>query len=629
MIRALSLAFLLVLDKGLGQDTGDQSQVSVTIGQGTVIGARSPHGDYYEFYGIPYADSTSGSHRFKAPSTPPNFQDDFVANRRNIKCVHATSTGYEGTEDCLYLDIVTPLEEELLPVMVWIKGREFDNDLHQELSYRNLVEKDVVVVSLNYRESIFGFLCLGTEAAPGNAGLKDIIAGLRWVQNNIREFGGDPNSVTIFGHGSGAAAVDLVTLSPLSVGLVHRAIAQSGSSLAPWAISRDPLEYAVLVARTLGYEGNDPDTLSEIFTETNVTNLMQAINELDLTDNSLAFAPCIENEYVPGEAFMTYSPYKTLTERDFLQIPFIIGYVENEGTIRAHEIQDDDWLTKMDTSFSDFIQQDLEFDNEEDKLEVARLIRSFYFGEESIDMSALLEYLSYHGDTMILVSTIREALMRSAASTSSVYLYQFSYDGPLGNPFVGPLSVVGAAHSEDLAYLFNDNEAITEIDQWDEAVIDIMIERWTNFAKTGIPTSDTTTNEWQPFTPENMNFLHIFNNEEAQTADDLEYILVQPHSEVMRFWDQIYFDHFKDVEPIWHVDDLDVTESERDDEIDVEEDADVVTEDPEGEETVTEEPIECEEDDPDCDSASTAVGYTFLIVSLFYLLSEFHQKQLL
>lgn len=373
-----------------------------------------------------------------------------------------------------------------LPVMVWIKGKEFDTVYEQPRSFRNFMEHEVVVVSLNFRESILGFLCLGTETAPGNAGLKDIIAGLRWVKDNIAAFGGNPDDITLFGHGSGAAAVDLITLSPMAEGLITKAISQSGNAFAPWAVTRDNLEYAVEVAEALGHTVDSLETLSEVFTRTSVAALMAVINELDLTDNSLAFAPCLERpELEESEPFLLKSPYQTITDGDFLQIPFMTGFVDHEGTIKAEEAVGSNWIERMATSFMEFLQPDLKFDTIEEKAQVAGDIRRFYFGDDpEIDVN---EYLDYHGDTMIVVSTLREARLRSQATTQPIYLYQFSYKGTLGEPFFGPVVLNSAAHTEELAYLFYETPNESEKEQLirDFAVGDILVERWTNFAKTG------------------------------------------------------------------------------------------------------------------------------------------------
>lgn len=402
--------------------------------------------------------------------------------------MRALGAGFEGTEDCLVADIFTPTLDNTrqLSVMVWVKGKEFDKVNVPELSFSNFVEKDVVVVSLNYRESILGFLCLGTETAPGNAGLKDIVAGLRWVKENIAQFGGNPNDITLVGHGSGAAAVDLVTMSPMATGLVNKAIAQSGNALSPWAVSRDNLEYAVQVAESLGHRITNIEDLSEIFKRTSVAALMGVINDLDLTHNSLAFAPCLERENLEGvEPFLVKSPTEILQNGEFPSIPFIIGYVDNEGTIRSEEAIENDWMSRMDESFEQFLQPDLEFANPEELVEVSQRIRTQYFQNYPINEEHIENYINYHGDTMILVSALREVRLRVLASDAPVFLYQFSYSGSLGEPFLGPLSVEGASHSEELAYMLFDrfDKDNNELPIRDLTIGDILVERWTNFAK--------------------------------------------------------------------------------------------------------------------------------------------------
>ncbi|KAJ8736570.1 hypothetical protein PYW08_007226 [Mythimna loreyi] len=575
--------------------SGEQSPI-VNITQGTVIGSVATDGNYFEFYGIPYAGSTSGENRFKAPPAAPTFATPFEANIKNIKCVRPLGVGFEGVEDCLVANIFTPTLDNTaqLPVMVWIKGKEFDRVNVPELSFRNFVEKKVIIVSLNYRESIFGFLCLGTETAPGNAGLKDIIAGLKWIKANIAQFGGNPEDITLFGHGSGAAAVDLVTMSPMATGLVQKAIAQSGSAFAPWAVTRDNLKPAILVAETLGHQVISTRQLSDIFTKEHVSTLMDTINILELTDNSLVFAPCVERpELKTVEPFLTKTPFQILRHREFLPIPIIFGFVDNEGTIRAKEALESNWIEKMEISFADFIQSDLKFETDTEKLAMVQRLRDFYFDEDQID---ILNFIEYHGDTMILISTIREASFRMLYSQTPVYVYQFSYSGKLGEPFKGPIPVESAAHSEELAYLFS-NTSVEGTSKRDYRIRDLLVERWTNFAKTGNPTSAISQVTWWPCTVNTMNSLRFLNNTEISEDETLEIIVVNPYREKSNFWAYVYGFHFLDAESNWVIS-------------------------PEDEITTTESSTEA----GDPNSASNAVANTFLTSTLFALLSHFHSS---
>ena len=127
--------------------------------------------------------------------------------------------------------------------MIWIHGGGFTEG--SAISYvpsELVTENDVIVVVIQYRLGVLGFLSSGDDVAPGNYGLMDQTLAIRWVKDNIRAFGGDPDSMTIFGESAGAASVGYQMLSPMSRGLFSRAILQSGTPLASWALDKDPVK---------------------------------------------------------------------------------------------------------------------------------------------------------------------------------------------------------------------------------------------------------------------------------------------------------------------------------------------------------------------------------------------------
>ena len=124
-----------------------------------------------------------------------------------------------------------------LDVMVWFHGGGFVSGTASFYGAEHLLDKDIVLVTVNYRLGPLGFLSTGDDQAPGNFGLKDQVASLRWVQDNILEFGGNPHSVTLFGESAGGSSVHFHMLSPLSRGLFHRGISQSGTALCSWALA--------------------------------------------------------------------------------------------------------------------------------------------------------------------------------------------------------------------------------------------------------------------------------------------------------------------------------------------------------------------------------------------------------
>jgi carboxylesterase type B len=135
-----------------------------------------------------------------------------------------------------------------------------------------LITEEVVIVTTNYRLGFLGFLSLKDPSlgVPGNAGLKDIVMALKWVQKNIHNFGGDPNNVTICGGSTGGVAVHLLTLSPMSKDLFHKAIAQSGCAMSPWAQTRRGVEK---IAPIMNLEGSSERTIYEHLMQLSVENI--------------------------------------------------------------------------------------------------------------------------------------------------------------------------------------------------------------------------------------------------------------------------------------------------------------------------------------------------------------------
>ncbi|CAG2062859.1 unnamed protein product, partial [Timema podura] len=165
---------------------------------------------------------------FQSPKPPSRWSGVRNATEDTSPCtqrsIFARQVEVSGSEDCLYLNVYTPQlpdgSNDDLPVMVWFHGGGWVSGAGTSKFYgpQFLLDKDIVLVTVTYRLGPIGFLSTGDEAAPGNSGLKDQVAALRWVQDNIAVFGGNPNSVTIFGESAGGASVHYHILSPLSQG---------------------------------------------------------------------------------------------------------------------------------------------------------------------------------------------------------------------------------------------------------------------------------------------------------------------------------------------------------------------------------------------------------------------------
>ncbi|CAB3245213.1 unnamed protein product [Arctia plantaginis] len=185
-------------------------------------------------------------------------------------------------------------------------------------------------VNFNYRLGIHGFLCLGTAEVPGNAGMKDQVALLRWVQENIKNFGGNPNDVTISGYSAGGSSVDLLMLSKAAEGLFHKVIPESGASLLAFTVQSDPLSIAKTHAKKLNFTEVDNIYALEEFYKTLSYDILTADGFLQNTDSTFSFSPCVENDYWDG-AFLTQSPLTILKTGDYKKVPVLFGFANMEG----------------------------------------------------------------------------------------------------------------------------------------------------------------------------------------------------------------------------------------------------------------------------------------------------------
>ena len=221
--------------------------LKVKTEQGKVLGKTINDGKVKAFLGLPYAAPPVGDLRWKAPEPPANWKGVRDATKFGGHCFQGhiyndmTFPDAGESEDCLYLNVYVPANAKSnskLPVMFWIHGGGYSGGSASEPRHNGdfLPAKGVVLVTINYRLAVFGFLAtsdLGKEAdgAAGNYGLMDMVDALQWVKDNIKQFGGDPGNVTIFGESAGSSAVCTLMASPMAKGLFHKAIGESGGAM--------------------------------------------------------------------------------------------------------------------------------------------------------------------------------------------------------------------------------------------------------------------------------------------------------------------------------------------------------------------------------------------------------------
>jgi carboxylesterase type B len=289
--------------------------------------------------------------------------------------------------------------------MFWIHGGAFSFGSGNAFLYGPdfFMTENVVLVTINYRMGPLGFLSVGGDGT-GNAGLKDQVLALKWVQKNIAAFGGDPSQVTIFGQSAGGASVEYLTLSPMAAGLFHRAIIQSGSVLNPWAFAREPRERAFTLGRKLGLHTNDTKELLTFLRKVTPQALVDAASQTltpeDARNNiGIPFVPSVEESWVsPGwegsladlkeEPFLVEDPMSLLERGAFNKVPMMSGFVTHEAMLFIRRLRKDPTLLKtIDNDKIRLVPIDLNITDGRDSDEgafVAKQIQRFYMGPRVI-----------------------------------------------------------------------------------------------------------------------------------------------------------------------------------------------------------------------------------------------------
>lgn len=510
--------------------------------QGKLV--NSPTGKaFYSFQGIPYAKPPIGSLRFKAPQPPEPWEGVRDATLEGNSCAQFEpffEKKYLGDESCLFLNVYTPnLDGEFLPVMVYIHGGYFRMGSGNSALYGAdyLVEKDVVVVTINYRLGPLGFLCLNTPEVPGNAGIKDVVQALRWVKENIKSFGGNSGNITVFGESCGGVIVSLLAASPISKNMFSKAIIQSGIALNHWSYQQTPLENAKALAQELGCESSDVGEIYEFLMTTPVKDVVEAVEKLIpiqsvINNDKTVFAPVVEKEFPGVEAFQTEPFIDVLTSGRLAEVPLMVGSTTLEFLFQ-----------KDSDDLQSYIPSDLQIErNTPESLAIAEKIKALYFKGNPTSVESLTEKFHLMSDYMINIGIHRYIKYLINNTNKPIYYYKFDYIGELnisGN-LLQSLDMKPAGHTDELGYIFkNDLQKTVEPTPQDVKMRERMLRLWTNFAKCGNPTPDENhylTVTWLPVTKDNLYYLNLGSELSLGT---------NPDKEKMEFWESLYSKYYK------------------------------------------------------------------------------------
>ncbi|XP_015609913.1 esterase FE4 [Cephus cinctus] len=508
----------------------DSTTVEVTIPKGTLQGLETQTAlngvTMYSFKGVRYAAPATGTRKFSVAEEVEAWDGVYDATQHGSRCAQicvASYSYYIGSDDCLFLNVYTPnLDDQAsLPVMIWFHGGDYnfgsgDSDVYGP-DY--IVENGVVMVSVNYRLGAVGFLNTKDAAAPGNVGLKDQVAAMRWVQDNIEYFGGDPGRVTIFGDASGAGSVQYHMISPLSAGLFAHAIAQSGTVLTTWSISYTSTADAFALGRVLGINTTDSTELVNGLLNIDSKDIARAAFGMTTTKETMAgalfvFRPSVEVD-VGQDIYLPADPWQLLKTGQINDVPYVMGFNKDEAIIIATSISNAEFFN---SNFDGFLPVELNLtasrDSEEISEDVTKL-RNFYFGGNNITTNDVLPYIELQSDIYFTYGTAFSLKIMATYMKSPIYNYLFTYDGQLGffKKFFRINMTSGVAHADETGYMFYPAAlGITpEIGSTEEKMVYAMTRMWTDFAKYGNPTpclSENVTTIWDEMTIDG-NYLDI------------------------------------------------------------------------------------------------------------------------
>ncbi|KAF8371316.1 hypothetical protein PRIPAC_77745 [Pristionchus pacificus] len=449
------------------------------------------------FQGIPFAKPPVGALRFKRniiqkPEAPERWEGVKETKKFGPRAIVGSYDGWDleydaGTpsEDCLYLNVFSPCwkaPQGGFPVMVWIHGGAFE--VGDPMAYgdvnicENIVKRDVVFITIHYRVGYLGFFTTGDAACPGNAGLWDQVAALKWINENVAAFGGDKSNITVLGQSAGSVSVDMLHLSPHSTNLFHKRICMSGTVDSRWVVNKNMPIVCKAKAARLGVTeyGSNEEMLEKLRAIPAEKFGIMNMNREKEPDVDLETVTFLDGDFFP-------EPFDVLRAKATPK-PLMIGVNNEEGLLcfmgkkPTTEAEVDEVITWA-------------IHDAKDKQKLFDELKSLYFE------GGLPEDKDVH---------------------DPVYLYTFKHNNPAIFGAVGTLlPLQDATHSTEMFYLFHKglfgNPPLTDDDKY---IMDLFTTTCTHFAKFGNPNGASNHGtdlpvQWKPLDSEShtRNFVFI------------------------------------------------------------------------------------------------------------------------
>ncbi|KAK0160556.1 hypothetical protein PV328_007954 [Microctonus aethiopoides] len=508
--------------------------------------------EYQVFEGVPYAQVPIGALRFQPPEPVTPWQGTISATRPQSNCLQYNHLPQnppervEGSEDCLYLNIYKPLKKEmkkLLPVIFYIHGGAFQFGTAFHIGVHYIMDRDLLVVTINYRLGPFGFLSTGDSVVPGNMGLKDQNMALVWVSKYIQHFGGDPNKITLAGLSAGGASVHYHYLSPLSRGLFHGGMSFSGTALDCWTQTENAAEKAKKLGEIVGCPTSDNILLVKCLTTRPAISIAQAVGNFMpwLYNPYTPFGPVVEKE--SKKPFIDRSPVEIISSGDAADVPWLTSLTSEEGLYPAAEfVNNPQLMNELDANWDEIAPHLLDFNYTiapNRHVEVAEKIRKHYLGKKKINRSHATQLIHLIGDRLFTIDGEKAARMMANTKRAPVWFYYFTYRGPysLSDAFIPSHEHFGVSHGDDVFLVLREMNADIVTDKSALNIQNKLMDIWESMAINGTPNFGIHWNNVDP-SKEALEYLHI-------AGVDKIYMDENKNLGEKKFWAEINFNENK------------------------------------------------------------------------------------
>ncbi|CAL8374357.1 unnamed protein product [Arctogadus glacialis] len=462
--------------------------------RGGYVSVKGTEARAQQYLGIPFARPPVGPLRLANPQPAEAWEGERDGTRQPPMCIQDPAfvslvskimsikvTSPDVSEDCLYLNVYTPASAvagDKLPVMLWIHGGGLTIGAASQSDGSPLaVYENMVVVLIQYRLGILGFLSTGDEHAWGNWGFLDQLEALKWVQENIEAFGGDRGSVTIAGVSAGGISASILTLSPLSHGLFHKAAFQSGVATLGKYTSNQPMEQTKIVANLTGCDYADTEQLVSCFRGKSQQELIDATKKMKV--------------YLGGTVdgmFLTDVAEELLKNKEMMKIPVMLGLTNHEfGWILPNTFAPPGWQNGMSR---ERVLAVMNLFNPPGATFANSLIADEYLKGAQTPEDIRDGFTEILGDLLMTIPVLGVAGYHRDAGVP-VYLYEFIHRPEVHN-LTRP-SFVKADHADEVGFMFggcfwNGHIKITgTITTEEDMLCRTMMSYWGNFARTGSP----------------------------------------------------------------------------------------------------------------------------------------------